>query len=198
MHYFSSVQCRRLYLSCECIFTYPSIVYRLTKTKRKKFLRKKIYAKNALLFFSIAPETISELRMRFYVALISLSFNKNEQKKYFYGKNILRKMHYFLSVQRRRLYLSCECIFTYPSIVYRLTKTKRKKFLRKKIDAKNALFFVGLAPETIFELRIHFSVALISLSFDKKNRKKILRKSTFLINFKLIFSLRFYKLKTFF
>jgi hypothetical protein len=47
----------------------------------------------------------------------------------------------------------------------------RQKIIEKnfteKIDAKNVLFLVGLSPETISELRLHFSVAFNSLSSDK-------------------------------
>ena len=53
----------------------------------KIFYGKKIYAKNALHFVSIAPETISELRMYFSIAINSLVFDKNFYGKNFYAKN---------------------------------------------------------------------------------------------------------------
>jgi len=51
-----------------------------------------------------------------------------------------------------------------------------KNFYGRKIYAKNALHFVSIAPETISELRMHFSIAINSLVFDKKVCKKFLRK----------------------
>ncbi len=63
----------------------------MSKVNRKKFLRKKIYAKNAFLFVGIAPETISELRILFPVAFNSLTFVKNLYEKIFTEKNFYAK-----------------------------------------------------------------------------------------------------------
>ncbi len=47
-------------------------------------------------------------------------------------------------------------------------KKLTEKNVQKKIYAKNVLFLVSIAPETVSELRMHFPVALNSLTFDKK------------------------------
>ncbi len=48
-------------------------------------------------------------------------------------------------------------------IKYSLRRYTDKNFYEKKFCEKN-LFFVGIAPETISELRMHFYVALNSLN----------------------------------
>ncbi len=55
----------------------------------------------------------------------------------------------------------------------------RKKILRKKICTKNAFLFVGVAPETISELRILFPVAFNSLTFVKNLYEKIFTEKNF-------------------